>query len=415
MEAWHRSLDEVASSRIALIEPKLAKNSFDQIRRPHKLVLLFALLLLACNIVAAQEQTSQGSSNGGNSATQASLLITGRILAETGQPSPDPVSLRLFCDGRLFKGVHTDSNGYFELTLASGSDDGNADINASDGVFLTSGGPAFQGFPRGFRSDGGSDPSLIGCELRVFAANYQPITHTLSGPVDFKRIDVGTLQLTRLVRVNGSAIGVNSLMVPDRARKEFDRGEKDVRSNHLQSAVEHMKKAVAEDENYAAAWSELGNLYGRSAQTDRARQSFQKAIAADPNCVPAYVGLANVQLQDFQDEIAIETAGRALELDSNNELARLVQAMGDFNLHRLDAAEKSARELETGTHAEIPQLHALLAEIYLQKRNPPDAAAEMHAYLKEAPQGEFAAQMKASLQQLEASSGPLAQADRPAR
>ncbi len=258
--------------------------------------------------------------------------------------------------------------------------------------------------------------SLTGCELRVSAANYQPITHTLSGPVDFGRIEVGTLQLTRLVHVNDSVIDVNSLLAPESARKEFDRGEKDARGNRLEPAIQHMKKAITVDENYAAAWSELGNFYGRSAQTDQARQSFQKAIAADPNCVPAYVGLANVQLQTSQDESAVDTAGKALELDSANGFAKLIEAMGDFNLHRLDAAEKAARELETETHADVPQLHALLAEIYLQERNPSDATLEIQAYLKRAPQGEFAPQMRADLQQLEASSpDPLAEVGPPAR
>jgi tetratricopeptide (TPR) repeat protein len=386
---------------------EIRHNSFERTTL-HRFGLLFAALLLACNVLAAQEQTSPGKLS--------SLLITGRVLAETGQPSPDPVSLSLFCEGRPFKAVHTGTQGYFEITFAPGSDDADADLSASDTVSPASGSFSFQGISRGFHADGGSNVSLTGCELRVSAVNYQPITHTLSGPVDFGRLDVGTLQLTRLVHVNGSVVDVNSLLVPESARKEFDRGEKDARGNRLEPAIQHMKKAVAVDVKYAAAWSELGNFYGRSAQTDQARQSFQKAIAADPDCVPAYVGLANVQLQTSQDESAVETAGKALELDSANGFAKLIQAMGDFNLHRLDAAEKTARELETGTHSGVPQLHALLAEIYLQQRNPSTAAVEIQTYLKESPQGEFAPQMRADLQQLEASSpDPLAEVGPPAR
>jgi hypothetical protein len=407
-EIRHNSLDIAARFGNGLIEQKKATNTFDEIQPLHRFGLLLAALLLACNVLAAQEQTSQSK--------QSSLLITGRILAETGQPNPDPVSLSLFCEGRPFKAVHTDTRGYFEITLAPGSDDADADLNASDSISPASGSLSFQGISRGFHADGGSNLSLTGCELRVSAAHYQPITHTLSGPVDFGRIEVGTLQLTRLVRVNDAVIDVNSLMVPESARKEFDRGEKDARGNRLVPAIQHMRKAVMEDEKYAAAWSELGNLYGRSAETDQARQSFQKAIAADPNCVPAYVGLANVQLQTSQDESAVETAGKALELDSGNGFAKLIQAMGDFNLHHLDAAEKTARELETGTHTDVPQLHALLAEIYLQQRNPSGATLEIQAYLKEAPQGEFAARMRANLQRLEVSSpDSLAQAGPPAR
>ncbi len=190
---------------------EIRHNSFDSATL-HRFGLLLAALLLACNVLAAQEQTSPGK--------QSSLLISGRVLAETGQPSPDPVSLSLFCEGRPFKAVHTGTQWLASrLRLRQCSDDADADSSASDTVSPASGSFSFQGISRGFHADGGANVSLTGCELRVSAVNYQPITHTLSGPVDFGRLDVGTLQLTRLVHVNGSVVDVNSLLVPESARK----------------------------------------------------------------------------------------------------------------------------------------------------------------------------------------------------
>ena len=102
-------------------------------------------------------------------------------------------------------------------------------------------------------------------------------------------------------------------------------------------------------------------------------------------------------------EPAVETAGKALELDPSIGVANFIQAIGYFKLNRLDAAEKSAQMAEKGPHQNMPDLHAVHAEILLQKQDYPNAAAQMRAYLKEFPQGRFADQMKKDLQQIEKS------------
>ncbi|MCH8266000.1 MAG: hypothetical protein IH846_00595, partial [Acidobacteria bacterium] len=52
-------------------------------------------------------------------------------------------------------------------------------------------------------------------------------------------------------------------------------------------------------------------------------------------------------------------------------------------------------------HADIPQVHALLAEIYLQREDYPQAAVEIQTYLEESPEGQFAGKMKDTLAQIE--------------
>jgi hypothetical protein len=46
----------------------------------------------------------------------------------------------------------------------------------------------------------------------------------------------------------------------------------------------------------------------------------------------------------------------------------------------------------------------VLAQIFVQKHDEANAAAEMRAYLKEAPQGNFAAAIKKNLEEIEKSS-----------
>jgi tetratricopeptide (TPR) repeat protein len=322
-----------------------------------------------------------------------------------GHPVAEPVSVVLNCGMQNSKAVHTDLKGYFEFALGAGAQS-DEDFSASnDGSLPGGGGSTFGGLlpPYGAAGD-----SLTGCEIRVSVPGYQPLSQDITKRIDLGRVDVGTLQLTRLVGVEGSAISVTSLLVPEAARKEFDKGEKEARANHMKPAEEHMEKAVSQYANYAAAWNELGRMYAADHENEKADQAFEKAVTADPKYIPAYVNLANFDLQGGKSDGAADAAGKALDLDPSNAFAELVLAMADFNLGRFDAAQKSAKELEKQPHASFPQLHALLAEIYLRKQDLTNAAMEMRAYLKESPKGEFASRMQDSLQRIDKASADSA-------
>lgn len=330
--------------------------------------------------------------------------VDGRVLLDNGQPAREPVSVELNCGTSALQVIHTDLKGYFRFTFGEGVQS-NADFSAGNNDNLMS------SLSRGVNSSGGfggfggfsaSGASLTGCELRVSVSGYQPLIKTITPDSgDLGMIDVGTLPLKRIAGVPGAAVSATSLLVPGRARKEFDKGDKEARSNHLKSATQHLEKAVAEYESYAAAWYELGTIYSTNQETDKAHQAYERAIAADPNYIPPYVSLSALELRNQEYEDAVDTAGKALELDPTIGVAHFIRAVGNFNLNRLDAAEKSARELEKKPHQNLPQLHVLLADILLQKQDYSKAAVEMRAYLKEFPDGQLAGEMQKKLEQVE--------------
>jgi tetratricopeptide (TPR) repeat protein len=338
---------------------------------------------------------------------QTPLYVNGRvILTDTNQPAPEPVSIQLNCGMNLLQVIQTDLKGYFQFVLGAGPQS-NANISAADQTPVGMAGMGVGSSGSIGRMGGFGD--LTGCELRVTVDGYLPATHILSGPPELSTLDVGTLRLSRIAGVQGSAISVTSLLVPGSARKEFERGDKDARSNKLKSATEHLEKAVAEYDNYAAAWNELGSVYAQGHETEKASQAFAKAMAADPKYIPPYVNLAGLQLQNQEYEDAVQTAGKALALNPSIPVANYLQAVGNFRLKRLDDAQKSAQEVEKGPHQNLPQVYALLADIFLLKEDYPSAAAQMRTYLKQWPKGPYAPDMKKKLDQLEAS-GPAAEA-----
>ena len=342
-----------------------------------------------------------------SSQMQTPLYVNGRVLVD-GQPVPEPVSVGLNCGTKSLQVIRTDLKGYFQFTLGAGPQ-GNMDVSASDQTPTGSG----LNVPNGFGGYGGSG-GLTGCELHISVAGYQPLTNTITTPADLRTIDVGVLQLRRIAGASGSAISVTSLLVPNGARKEFNKGAEDARNNKLDSATQHLEKAVAEYDKYAAAWNELGKIYASGHQPEKARQAFEKAVASDPKYIPPYVSLATLSLETEQYESALEATGKALDLDPTLGVASFLQAAANFRLNRLDDAEKSGREAEKGPHQNFPQLHAILADVFLQKQDYRSAAAEMRAYIKEAPKGPFAEQTRKNLEEIDKSMAKSEAGSRPA-
>lgn len=330
------------------------------------------------------------------------FIVYGRVVASDEESVPLSTSVTLKCGGQVLEAIHPDTMGSFRFTLGAESTD-NVDVSAANSTYSSED----VNHTGSRRMDKYAGIDTFNCELDAHAPGYRPLFQPilLNGAAEIGGVDAGSLFLVPMGMgsTETGMVSVTTLLVPNNARKEFEKGDKDAHKNRLASAVEHLKKAVAEYDKYAIAWNELGRIYTVSHELKEAYQAFQKATAADPKYVPPYLGLATLELNDGDYQSASDTAGEALALDRGIALASFLQAAANYSLHRLDAAEKCARDAERWPHQNIPQLHVLLGEIYLQKQEGLNAAAEMRAYLKESPQGELASEMKKKLGDLEKS------------
>ena len=320
--------------------------------------------------------------------------VNGRVVMATGQPISETVSVELNCGMKPLQVIHTDLGGYFTFSLGGSGFQSNMDFSASNQSPMGFGGSQSR-LPRRFGN------SLAGCEIRVSVPGYHPLNYTLSQHSDMGRVDVGSLRLTRIAGVTGTSISVTSLLVPKDARKEYESALKDLEKNKIENAKKHLEKAIAKYDEYAAAWNKLGWIYRTNQEEEKATEAFEKAIAVDSQYIPPYMNLATLQFQTGQYQNAVDMSEKVLQMDPSISFASFIQAMGNFNLNNVDAAEKGARDAEQGPHADIPQVHALLAEIYLQREDYSQAAVEMQTYLEESPEGQFAEKMKETLAQIE--------------
>lgn len=320
-------------------------------------------------------------------------FISGRILSDLGRPMSEPVSVELNCGMRPVQVIHSDLSGYFTFNLSSGAQS-NMDFSASNES------------PMSFTSAAANLPNrygnpLAGCELRLSVAGFRPKTVPLMQASDMGKHEVGNIMLERIGTMKGSAVSVTSLLVPKEASREFERAIKELQNNKPDAALPHLEKAVAAYDKYAAAWNELGRLYLVRNDRAKAEQAFEKATAADPDYLPPWINLATMQIQNREWAKGAESAARVLELNPELGYASFLQAVAYYNLNNLDQAERNAKHAEEVPHADNPQVHALLARIYMDRQDYHQAAEHMRSYLEESPNGPYAEQMKKDLKEIE--------------
>lgn len=198
-------------------------------------------------------------------------------------------------------------------------------------------------------------------------------------------------------------VNASTLQVPNKIRSEYKKGCSDLHAKKLSSAETHLRKAIHDYPNYPAAWVLLGQVLEAGNRLEEARHACSQASIADAAYAPAYLCLADIsgQLQEWPQ--TLDLADHALSLDPVQGLyAYFYTAVAHFHLSHFLDAQKSAQEtVDADRFHRLPQVHLLLAQIFVAQHDPASAAAQLRAYLKLVPNSTYAPAVKKSLADLE--------------
>jgi tetratricopeptide (TPR) repeat protein len=234
--------------------------------------------------------------------------------------------------------------------------------------------------------------------------------HALPDAVGLQRPNIADTDESCLrwsvARVKGSTISAATLKVPGKARGEYRKACSDLKVGKLASAEDHLRKAVQEYPQYAAAWALLGQVLVAGNRIGEGRSACSQASSVDSSYGPAYLCLADVAAQLNEWHETLDLADRALTLDPvQNVYGNFYSAMAQFHLGNLPAAERNALETIDADHLHrVPQTHLLLAQIYGAKHDFYGASVQLRAYLRAAPSSPDSAVVRKSLAELEAQS-----------
>jgi Flp pilus assembly protein TadD len=340
--------------------------------------------------------------------------ISGRVMMEDGTEPTERVMIENVCNGMTYPVAIADSRGQFSfrigasgarLVLETSAGRAEAAIGMAAPLMGSGGaGGSYSGAqdstqqsstPEPRQAGGGPDVargttehSVETCELGARLGGYraEPVSLRNRRPLDSS--PVGTIVLHRIGKVEGRTVSVTTLAAPKGARVAYEKGMKALERKKVDEARRQLEKAVRLYSQFAPAWSQLGQIQLAQSHPEDAARSFGNAIRADPSYVQSYLGLAIVQVSQRQWDKLSSTTDLAVKLDPvDYPQAYYLNALGNFNSRKLEAAEKSAREAQRLDKLHRwPQAWHLLGLILASYRDFAAAAAQFRDYLRFAPQ-----------------------------
>jgi cytochrome c-type biogenesis protein CcmH/NrfG len=318
------------------------------------------------------EMSTQGRAGG---------VLLGKLAME-GEPLPwEPIPVSVVCRGTVLDTTQSDPKGRFVIatTKVPGAPSTQADAERQ------------------------METHFQGCTVQAMLAGFHSNAITITQRNFINQPDLGTLTLSREGSDSGTAVSNTTKSAPANAMKSFDKARAEWLEQKPDRAQQDLKKAVQIYPQFAEAWYQLGNIQ-ESSSREEARNSYSKAAVADPQFVLPYERLAAFSAQDSKWKDVVDNTSHALQLDPvGTPQLWYYDAMGNFQLGKVDAAENSANKaLALDPKHTIPNTEQLLAVILAQKKDYPGALAHLRNCLTYMPAGPSADLVKQQIAQVEA-------------
>jgi Tfp pilus assembly protein PilF len=208
----------------------------------------------------------------------------------------------------------------------------------------------------------------------------------------------------------GGMISAADLNIPDKARKEFDRGIDSMQKSDMPAALEHFEKATAIYPQYALAYNNIGVVHIKAGETVQARQAFETAVSVNPKLSVGYLNLARLSMGENKYPDADKLIGKALTVEPNRAEALALEAQTQMMMGNMDEAYAYAKKCHAQSeHKNYSAVHLIAARVLEEKQQPEQALAEYQQFLKESPESPTAPKVRDAIARL---GGPAVAAGR---
>jgi Tetratricopeptide repeat len=336
------------------------------------------------------------------------MFLRGRVAIQDGAPVPNDMLIERVCNNRVRQQVYASLHGDFSMQLGSKVDsfpEASADPTSPFGV------------PRKDSDMGIPRHELTNCELRASASGFRPSVIYLMDLDTFGgTANVGDIVMQRSTEVKGNTLSAIPYKTPKDARTAYEKGLQAAKTGKLADAQKYFETSVQLYPGSANAWFQLGAVLQKENLKEAASKAYNQATTIDTKFLPPYLSLASMAYQtggwtevlSLTDPFNHASATTyILDLDPLNYAdAYFYNAVANYNLNKLEDAERSGRKAEHLMLTRFPQLHLLMADIFARKNDLAMAIGEIQTYLELAPRAKAADQARerlAKLQKLNAS------------
>jgi Tfp pilus assembly protein PilF len=207
---------------------------------------------------------------------------------------------------------------------------------------------------------------------------------------------------------NPSVTSAAELGVPQNARKAFDQGLSAWQKQDYKQAAEKFEQAVAEYPKYDTAYNNLGVMYAHLGQNDKAMAAFKRSVELNDKNADADRNLARMLMRQKDYPQAEVLLKKSLSVEPTEAATLTMLVMAEVEDGKPDEALNDAHKVHALPHDGYAVVHYIAGEVLEEKHQYAAASAEYNLYLKEAPNGPEAAQVRSAVARLSSPSASAA-------
>ena len=244
-------------------------------------------------------------------------------------------------------------------------------------------------------------------ESRILGPNVYTVEISVEGYKDvwqqvdlsmFCRSEMPPIMLERDIQMvpqaEGAMVSARELLIPEKARKAFEKGVRELHDkNRPDRSMEYFREAISLYPEYDLAFMQIGLAYAQQGNLDAAETNLEKCTELNNKNTRALVLLGIVHTQQGRAGDSLRVLREAVRIDKTDwlghyELGRLLGRLG-----LLDDAYKHAQRAHL-LKPEAPNVHVLLHDVAVRRRDYQTALAEVREFLEMFPKNPLAVQMK---------------------
>jgi Flp pilus assembly protein TadD len=186
--------------------------------------------------------------------------------------------------------------------------------------------------------------------------------------------------------------------VPSPARSAWKVLVKDLRTGNLDAVAAQAKLVTEAAPKFARGWHTLGIAYEAQGNPAEAKGAYTHAVELDPKMATSWVTLSRIDVLDKDWQGALKAVENVMKLDTKHIYSEIYlhQAVAQYELGNLDAAEASAKQLlKEDPNERKSRGEFVLAMILAGKHDVAGAKEDIAKYLLLNPNPQDLAQIKA--------------------